>query len=104
MYAAWLRTGPGDPDRFWSLTPRLYLLELIAFAERARAARAASITAAWTTAMLVRAASLPALETLLDLPPARALSAAEADAQLRAMAGSLPRKSWTEWLSPPSET
>lgn len=104
MFAAWLRTAPGDPDRFWLLTPRLYLLELIAFAERARAAREASITAAWTTAMLVRAASLPSLETLLDTRPARALTAAEADAALQAMAGSLPRKTWNQWLSDPSGT
>lgn len=97
MYAAYLRTGAADPDRFWGLTPRLYLLELIAFAERARVAREAAITAAWTTAMLIRATALPALETLLDPRPARAVTAAEAVGTLRAMAASMPQKTWSEW-------
>lgn len=104
MYAAWLRTGPGDPDRFWALTPRLYLLELLAFASRARSAREAAVTAAWTTAMLMRAATLPALETLLDPRPARALSADEAAGALSAMAEAMPRRTWEEWLSHPSRT
>ena len=46
LYSEWLAVG-GDPDRFWSLTPRLFMIELRAMSRRRAAERAAMTEAAW---------------------------------------------------------
>lgn len=102
-YRAYLRTGR-DPDRFWGLTPRLCLLELIAHAEAERDRRRAGIRNAWLTAVLGRGDSIPPLDELIDDTPRRPLGLAEAIDTLRDMAAALPRQDWTAWLANPSRT
>ena len=86
------RTGR-DPERFWTLTPRRYLVELMANAEAARDRRESSISRAWLTALLTRADKLPDLDSLLNPPPPPTIEDAIRD--LRAGAE---KRSWKQWL------
>lgn len=52
------------PDRFWDLTPRLYIVELDGVARRFERERKDRTELAWQTAMLTRVDKMPRLETL----------------------------------------
>lgn len=87
------RTGR-DPDRFWSLTPRRYLVELMANAVVARERRESPISQAWLTSVLTRADKIPDLDSLLNPPPPPTIEDVIRDLRVEA-----PRKSWGEWLA-----
>ena len=59
-----------DPEAFWALTPRLYLLHMQGRAEREDSESRRMVTGAWLTAMLFRSARLPRLARLLRDRPA----------------------------------
>ena len=94
MYEAWLATEPGDADRFWRLTPRTYLVEMLAYHDRARARRESSISQAWLTALLTRADQLPDLDSLINPPPPPPV-----EEVIRTLRVEAPRRSWDEWLA-----
>lgn len=64
MCAAYIAAGL-PPDRFWTLTPRLYLLEIRGAADRLQRERRSQIEAAWLNATLSRAKKIPTLDKLL---------------------------------------
>lgn len=55
-----------DPDRFWRITPREMAVDLEGARTRLQAEQDARAWLAWTTAALIRAQKMPALETLLS--------------------------------------
>lgn len=87
-----------DPEAFWDLTPRLYLLHMQARARQADQAARDATSAAWLTAALVRAAKLPKLSRLLKAPPG-APTASSVGVRLAALKTTLPTMSMSEWRS-----
>ncbi|MFD1913799.1 hypothetical protein [Halodurantibacterium flavum] len=87
-----------DPDAFWRLTPRLYVIQMQGALARIRGEARARIEAAWLTAMLSRATRIPPLEQLLRGPEGRP-APEELRAEMRALSNSLPKRTWKEWRS-----
>jgi hypothetical protein len=64
MCAAYIAAGL-PPERFWTLTPRLYLVEIRGAADRLQREKRNQIEAAWLFAVLARTKKIPDLEKLL---------------------------------------
>lgn len=64
LYEAWLVLGL-DPERFWLITPGLYLIETSAARRRLEQQQEMDITVAWLSAKLARAKKIPPLKKLL---------------------------------------
>jgi len=82
MCAAYISAGL-PPDRFWDLTPRLYMLEMKGAAKRIERDSRSALEAAWLGAKLQRAAKIPTLEKLL--PPNKSRGRRQSRAELQAM-------------------
>lgn len=94
MYESYRRAYPTSTrDEFLGLTPRLYLLDMLAYHDAAQARREGSIYQSWLTAMLM-GSPVPSFESLINPPPPPTV--AEVIRTLRVEA---PRRSWDEWLA-----
>jgi hypothetical protein len=87
MCAAYVAAGL-PPERFWTLTPRLYMIEMRGAADRLERQRRERIEDAWLVATLGRAKRIPSLDRLLAPVPKRGrkMSTEEKQAMFDAMA------------------
>lgn len=69
---------------------------MLAAAARRSAERDARVTMAWLNAVLGRAAKIPALDEILT-GGRRPLEPEELQAHMRALATTMPQRSWEEW-------
>lgn len=93
MYEAYRRAYPDSTlDQFLGLTPRLYLIEMLAYRDAAQARREGSIYQSWLTALLTRAESFPDFEALINPPPPPTIKDA-----IRMLQVGAPTRSWEEW-------
>lgn len=84
-----------DPDRFWLITPRLYMIETDAARRRAEHADELVLTAAWLTAALQRSKKIPPLKKLLS----RSEGKTDAGMYLDGAKARLPKMTLTEWCA-----
>ena len=84
------------PERFWDITPRLYIIELRGARKRLEREQSERVEAAWITAALTRSAKLPKLDKLLGIK-ARPRRPEEVKAQLAAISSVLPKITLAEW-------
>lgn len=93
MCGAYIAAGL-PPDRFWTLTPRLYMVEMRGAADRLDRQRRERIEEVWLGAKLQRAKDIPSLNKLLPPPPgkSRKMSRDEMQAMFDAMAASMGAK------------
>jgi hypothetical protein len=89
MCAAYIAAGL-PPDRFWTLTPRLFDIEMRGAANRIERERNDGIANAWLGATLARAKRIPSLQKLISPKSRRARpqSTIEKQAMFDAMAAS----------------
>lgn len=90
MCAAYVAAGL-PPDRFWHLTPRLYMIEMRGVSERFERTRRERVEDAWLVATLSRAKHIPRLDRLIAPMPRRTrkMGAEEMQAMFDAMAASV---------------
>lgn len=84
-----------DPERFWQITPRLYMIETAAAMRRAERADELVLTAAWLTARLQRSKKIPSLKQLLS----RDRAGSDAGMYLDGAKARLPKMSLSEWCA-----
>lgn len=87
-----------DPEAFWALTPRLYLLQMQGRAAREDSESRRMVTGAWLAAMLFRSAKLPRLSRLLKDGHT---SGSDTDVRhrLASLRSSLPAVTMDDWRS-----
>lgn len=94
MYEDWLMLGL-DPERFWRITPRLYMIETDAAMRRAARADELVLTAAWLAASLQRSKKIPPLKRLLG----RDKGKPDAGMYLDSAKERLPKMTLSEWCA-----
>lgn len=62
LYESYRAINPADSNRFWGLTPRLFLIEVFAFHEAARRDAERARSNMWAEERLRRSAKLPDFE------------------------------------------
>lgn len=94
------RAAGNDPARFWSLTPRLFALEMRGSRQEMERQAKERIQAAWLTAVMSRAEKMPKLSEVLGEDEAKVpMTHDEIAARLRAMTQGMEKKRWSEWVS-----
>lgn len=85
-----------DPERFWGLTPRLYLTHMQGARSRIEMQARADRVLAYNVAALTRTKKMPSPRDFIGGRENK-LRGQAALAQLRAYAARLPKRSWDEW-------